>query len=113
MLEVIQHPTRSKILDALAAKTLTTENLDFIRAVLAFEDEAQQSMVLASGQASDMIKEKAEQLYAHFVKQNCEKEVNVSSSTRVKVEKALKYWYGSLLPFPLPPLPPLIRIYHT
>ena len=32
MLEVIQHPTRSKILDALAAKTLTTENLEFIRA---------------------------------------------------------------------------------
>lgn len=32
MLEVIQDPIRSKILDALAAKTLTSENLEFIRA---------------------------------------------------------------------------------
>lgn len=93
MLEVIQHPTRSKILDALAAKTLTTENLEFIRAVLAFDDESQEALVMASGIASDQMKEKAEKLYAYFVQQNCEKEVNVSSSTRVKVEKALKRWY--------------------
>ena len=102
MLAVIQHPRRSKILDALAEKTLTTENLEFIRAVLAYEEEAQGAMVVSTGQASDVMKEKAEKLYAHFVKQNCEREVNVSSSTRVKVEKALKVWYVLNHPLPTP-----------
>ena len=69
MLAVIQHPRRSKILDALAEKTLTTENLEFIRAVLAYEEESQQAMVISSGHASDVMKEKAEKLYEHFVKQ--------------------------------------------
>ena len=60
--------------------------------MLAYDDEAQETLVISSGIASDQMKEKAQKLYAYFVAQNSEKEVNVSSSTRVKVEKALKFW---------------------
>ena len=64
---------------ALAVKSLTTENIDFIRAVINYEAGVQsllqQEIMKSSGVASDMMREAAKKLYEIYIKQNCEQEV--------------------------------------
>ena len=60
---------------ALAVKSLTTENIDFIRAVTDYETGIQQEIVKSSGAVSDATREAAKKLYDMYIKQNCEQEV--------------------------------------
>ena len=63
---------------ALAVKSLTTENIDFIRAVTDYETEIRREIVNASGVANDIMREAAKKLYEKYIKQNCELEVGIT-----------------------------------
>jgi len=54
--QVIMDAERGPILYAVAESTLTTENIEFIRAVIAYEAHAAELLVAASGHASDSLK---------------------------------------------------------
>lgn len=62
-------------------KSLTTENIDFIRAVTDYEigiqSLLQQEMVKSSCAVSDATREAAKQMYEMYIKQNCEQEVKL------------------------------------
>ena len=60
---------------SLAVKSLTTENIDFIRAVRDYETAIGQEIVKSSGVANDATREAAKKLYEKYIKQNCELEV--------------------------------------
>ena len=92
MLLVMQDPERSKIFYALAQKSLTTENIDFMVAVMEWQKQAEEHMVMATAAASELMRESAASLFAKFMKENCDNEVNVSSSCRYATSNFLRDW---------------------
>eukprot|EP01036_Dinobryon_divergens_P038316 gene38316-50292_t len=95
MLTALKDPKRLKVLQDVAAKSLTSENLDFLLKVLAYEEDCRKVLVQHSGAASDALLEKASQIYNFHIRVNSEEEVNVSSSSRAAFEKRLKDWAPS------------------
>ena len=66
---------RGRMFYSLAQKSLTTENIDFIRAVVGYEAEAEMIVHRESGVASDIMRDEAKKLYEMYIKQNCDQEV--------------------------------------
>eukprot|EP01041_Mallomonas_annulata_P007468 gene7468-15283_t len=96
MLAVLKDKKRLKVLQEVAEKSLTTENLDFLLKVLAYEEECRKVLVQQSSTASDALLEKASQIYNFHVRQHSEEEVNVSAASRAAFEKRLKDWAPSV-----------------
>jgi hypothetical protein len=91
-ISVLADPQRLEVLCEVAEKSFVTENVDFLCTVLNFERVAADSLAASTVPASCAIKEHASSIFTTFITANSAKEVNVSSSTRSKVERALLGW---------------------
>ena len=89
---VFDDPDRFSLLRKVALKSLVVENVDFIQALRQWKVEAEESIVKATGKASDEVKLLAKLLFEKYLEAGSDEEVNISSSTRQKLKMAMEQW---------------------
>ena len=92
MHEAMQNPERAAKFREFAHKSFVAENVDFLQALKSFEQDCGYYMMETSKVGSDMIKARAEECVKQFIRPGCDHEVNISATTRLKIEQRLETW---------------------
>jgi hypothetical protein len=99
MLAALRNPERAKLFRSIAEKALATENVDFLIALLQFEESVKNVLVRFSVEADKEVKSLAHEIFNKFIRTNSPNEVNISSSCRASIEKKLLKWTEKDSPF--------------